>query len=130
MKIFNGTDSTLDIPFNGGKGGRISILPNTPSVIMMLSKDEVCSLITTLSDEEIAFIIEGQHELSMFASIPAATSYVCQSLDEAVDKFTDLKKRKKEEALAKEAAKKKADAKKKAESEESGVVPGSVTAES
>ena len=103
MRIFNGTNSQINFPFNGDT---IKIDPLTPSTNLLATNELLGVLITTFSSDEISFIVSGTFELATCANMRIATDYVSQSLEETIEKFTRLREKK---AAEDEAAKKAAE---------------------
>ena len=103
MRIFNGTNSQINFPFNGDT---IKIDPLTPSTNLLATNELLGILITTFSSDEISFIVSGTFELATCANMRIATDYVSQSLEETIEKFTRLREKK---AADDEAKKKKAE---------------------
>lgn len=103
MRIFNGTNSQINFPFNGDT---IKIDPLTPSTNLLATNELLGILITTFSSDEISFIVSGTFELATCANMRIATDYVSQSLEETIEKFTRLREKK---AAEEEAAKKMAE---------------------
>ncbi len=102
MRIFNGTNSQINFPFNGDT---IKIDPLTPSTNLLATNELLGILITTFSSDEISFIVSGTFELATCANMRIATDYVSQSLEETIEKFTRLREKKAaEEAAAKKMA--------------------------
>lgn len=103
MRIFNGTNSQINFPFNGDT---IKIDPLTPSTNLLATNELLGVLVTTFSSDEISFIVSGTFELATCANMRIATDYVSQSLEETIEKFTRLREKKaaEEEAAAKKAA--------------------------
>ena len=84
MKLFNATNSLLDLPWSGQ---RLSIAPKSFSQDFMGTPDFIQLITSTYNNEEIAIVVAGPYELSMCASVPVAVNYVVQSVDEAVQRF-------------------------------------------
>lgn len=91
MRIFNGTNSQINFPFNGDT---IKIDPLTPSTNLLATNELLGILITTFSSDEISFIVSGTFELATCANMRIATDYVSQSLEETIEKFTRLREKK------------------------------------
>ena len=98
MKLFNATNSLLDLPWSGQ---RLSIAPKSFSQDFMGTPDFIQLITSTYNNEEIAIVVAGPYELSMCASVPVAVNYVVQSVDEAVQRF-GLKEEKKVEEVKEE----------------------------
>jgi hypothetical protein len=86
MRIFNGTNSQIDLPLTGNI--RLSIASKTPSKDFAPNNDFLALIVSTYDDKEIALIVGGPYELSMCSMIPAAAPLLVQTLDEAVARFT------------------------------------------
>lgn len=86
MRIFNGTNSQIDLPLTGAV--RLSIAPHAPSKDFAPNNDFLALIVTTYDEKEIALIVGGPYELSMCSTIPAAAPLLVQSLDEAVARFS------------------------------------------
>ena len=82
MRIFNGTNSLLTLPLNGGQ--KLEIHPKSVSSEFMGSNDFLSMIVSCLSNEEIAIIVSGPYELNVCANVPTAVNYVVQTLDEAI----------------------------------------------
>jgi len=98
MKLFNATNSLLDLPWSGQ---RLSIAPRSFSQDFMGTPDFIQLITSTYNNEEIAIVVAGPYELSMCASVPVAVNYVVQSVDEAIQRF-GLKQEKKVEEVKEE----------------------------
>jgi hypothetical protein len=98
MKLFNATNSLLDLPWSGQ---RLSIAPRSFSQDFMGTPDFIQLITSTYNNEEIAIVVAGPYELSMCASVPVAVNYVVQSVDEAIQRF-GLKEEKKVEEVKEE----------------------------
>lgn len=84
MKLFNATNSLLDLPWGSQ---RLSIAPRSFSQDFMGTPDFIKMLTQTYNSEEVAIVVAGPYELSMCASVPVAVNYVVQSMDEAIQRF-------------------------------------------
>ena len=90
MRIYNGTDSQVDLPLAGSQ--RITIAPKAISGDIMSSTELLSLLVTSYRTDELALVISGPFEINLCATIPATTEYVVQSLDEAIARFNPVKK--------------------------------------
>jgi outer membrane biosynthesis protein TonB len=88
MRIYNGTKSTLTLPFSGGEN--LTIASKTPSGNVLCSKEFLTMLVTSYNTDEVAIIASGPFELTACANVPTATNYVVQSLDEAIKRFNPV----------------------------------------
>ena len=84
MKIFNATNSLLDLPYGIN---RLKIEPKSFSQDFMGTTDFINTLVTSFLPEEIAILVCGPYELGMCASVPVSVSYVVQTTDEVIQKF-------------------------------------------
>lgn len=85
MKIFNATNSSVDLPWTGG---RLNIPPRSFSVDFLGEVNLVKLIATTFTPEQIAILVCGPYELSMCAgATTTAVNYVVQTTDEVVKRF-------------------------------------------
>lgn len=97
MRIYNGTNSQVNLPYAGKE--RISIDPKSVSGNLGITNDLISLIVTSYGADELAIIVAGPYELSMTSSNPVAVNYVVQSLDEAIQRFAvDAPKEEKEVA--------------------------------
>lgn len=85
MRIYNGTNSQVNLPYAGKE--RISIDPKSVSGNLGITNDLISLIVTSYGADELAIIVAGPYELSMTSSNPVAVNYVVQSLDEAIQRF-------------------------------------------
>lgn len=85
MRVFNGTEVTIDLPYSDSL--RVSISPKSVSTELYCDKKFIETLITTYTPEQVALIISGPEEVATCAAIPTAVEYVCDNLDDAYNKF-------------------------------------------
>ena len=86
MRIFNGTNSSLDIPLNGSL--RIQVGPKSVSGDFLPSNEFLSLIVTGYDYSELAIIVSGPYEINMCSSVSGAVGYVVQSLEEAIERFT------------------------------------------
>ena len=98
MKIYNATNSKLDLPYGMQ---RLRINPQSFSVDFMGTIEFIKTLVTSYSTDQVAILVGGPYELSMCANVPVAVSYVAQTTDEIIQRF-GLESKKKEEPKEKE----------------------------
>ena len=91
MRIYNGTKSTLTLPYAGG--ANLTIAPKTPSGNILCTNDFISMLITSYTTDEVAIIAAGPFEITACANVPTATNYVVQSLEEAIARFNPSAKK-------------------------------------
>lgn len=89
MRVYNGTNSQLDLPLSGLQ--RISIPPRTVSGDVMPSNDFLSLLVSSFDYSEIALIVSGPYEISMCAGVSGSVGFVVQSLEEAIERFAEKK---------------------------------------
>lgn len=89
MRVYNGTNSQLDLPLSGLQ--RISIPPRTVSGDVMPSNDFLSLLVSSFDYSEIALIVSGPYEITMCAGVSGSVGFVVQSLEEAIERFAEKK---------------------------------------
>lgn len=85
MRIFNGKNVQLDLPLGSQ---RIVIAPKSVSGDIMPSNEFLSLLVTSYDYSEIALIVAGPYEINMCADVSGSVGFVCQSLEEAIARFT------------------------------------------
>ena len=85
MRIYNGTNSQLDLPLSGTQ--RISVPPRSVSGDIMPSNEFLSLLVSSFDYSEIALIVSGPYEINMCAGVSGSVGFVAQSLDEAIERF-------------------------------------------
>lgn len=90
MRIYNGTNSHLNLPLTGSQ--RITVPPHAVSGDVLPSTDFLSLMVSSYDFSEIAFIISGPFELNMCANVSGATGFVVNSLEEAVERFCPSEK--------------------------------------
>lgn len=85
MRIFNGTNFNLDIPYTGSL--RISIPPKSASKELILTNDTMQLVLGTFSSKEVALIVNSKYEASAYSDCPTLVNYVVESVEEAVSRF-------------------------------------------
>ena len=86
MRIYNGTNAQVNLPYNGGQ--RITVEPKSVSGDILSSTVLITSIVTAYTTDEIALIVSGPFEINVCANIPTSNGYIVQSLDEAIKRFT------------------------------------------
>lgn len=85
MRLYNATDRHLNLPLTST--ARLSIAGHSVSGDFM-PNDNFLKLLPSLYDEtEMAVIIAGTFEMNAVANFPALSPMVCQSIDEAIQRF-------------------------------------------
>lgn len=85
MRLYNATDRHLNLPLTST--ARLSIAGHSVSGDFM-PNDNFLRLLPSLYDEtEMAVIIAGTFEMNAVANFPALSPMVCQSIDEAIQRF-------------------------------------------
>lgn len=100
MRIYNAKKSQMDLPI--GSNTRLTIPSHSVSKDIMPSDDFLTLVASTFDETEIALIVAGAFEINMCAKNPACTPLVCQSLDEAVERFNPAPKEVKKEEIKEE----------------------------
>lgn len=95
MRIYNGTNSQVVLPYSGGQ--MINIGPKSVSGNVGPTNELISLIVTSFGTDELAMIVSGPYELSMTSGNPVAVGYVVQSLDEAIQRFAPKSEVKKEE---------------------------------
>ena len=85
MRIYNGTNSQLDLPLSGTQ--RITVSPNSVSGDIMPSNEFLSLLVGSFDYSEIALVVSGPYEINMCAGVSGSVGFVVQSLDEAIERF-------------------------------------------
>lgn len=80
----------MDLPI--GSNTRLTIPSHSVSKDIMPSDDFLTLVASTFDETEIALIVAGAFEINMCAKNPACTPLVCQSLDEAIERFNPTPK--------------------------------------
>lgn len=89
MRVYNGTNSQLDLPLSGSQ--RISISSHSVSGDIMPSIEFLSLLVGSYKYEEIALIVSGPFEITLCSSVSGCAGFVCQSLEEAIERFSSKK---------------------------------------
>lgn len=84
MRIYNATNSQLNLPF---PGSNVSIAPHSVSGNLGANTQTISMLVSAYDASEIAFVVSGPFELNLCSSIPTVVNYVVQSLEEAIEKL-------------------------------------------
>lgn len=85
MRIFNATKAALS--FSLPNGQQVTIPGKSVSGDIMANADFLSTLVSSYTQDELAFIVGGPYELNICAGIPTVTTYVVQTLDEALQRF-------------------------------------------
>lgn len=95
MRIYNGTKSQLDLPLSGIQ--RISIAPHAVSGDILPSTEFLSLMVTSFDYSEIALIVSGPYEINMCANVSGCAGFIAQSLEEAIERFSNKEEKKVEE---------------------------------
>ena len=87
MRIYNGTNSVLDLPLSNIQ--RLSIPPKAVSGDFMPTNNFLSLLVSTFDYSEIAIIVSGPYEISMCAGVSGSVGFVTQTLEEAIERFAE-----------------------------------------
>ena len=85
MKIYNGTNSLLNLPLANGR--RLVIDPKSVSVDFLPTAKMLQMLVSAYSRNDIAFIPAGPNDLTVGATVSTLPAYIANSLEEAVNRF-------------------------------------------
>lgn len=96
MRVYNGTNSQLDLPLSGSQ--RITIPSHSVSGNIMPSSEFLKLLVSSYDYSEVALIISGPFEFNLCAEVSGSVGFVVQSLEEAIERFA-IKEDKKEEPV-------------------------------
>lgn len=100
MKIYNGGETSMNIPLTSQQ--RLTVDSKKVSLDFLPNPEFLALLVSCFSSKEIAIIAGGPFELAMCSNLPVSAAYVVQSVDEAVQRFSDTTgEDKKEENLEK-----------------------------
>ena len=89
MRIYNGTNSQVDLPLAGNQ--RITIAPKSISGDILTSTELLSLLVTSYRTDELALVVSGPYELNLCAQVPTTTEYTVQTIDEAIQRFNPVK---------------------------------------
>ena len=102
MRIYNGTQSKISIPWLGTNNPVFELEARTVSGNFMPTNEFLTLLTNSFTPDQIAFIIAGRCEYEVCANVKMAANYTVTSLDEAIDKCTPKKKPEPVEEIIKE----------------------------
>lgn len=85
MRIYNGKDSSIDMPLSGNQN--LFIDAKSVSGEFMANNNVLSMIATSFEESEIAIIVSGPYEINMCSNMPILTPMVVQSLDEAIERF-------------------------------------------
>lgn len=102
MRIYNGTQSKISIPWLGTNNPVFELEARTVSGNFMPTNEFLTLLTNSFTPDQIAFIIAGRCEYEVCANVKMAANYTVTSLDEAIDKCTPKKKAEPVEEIIKE----------------------------
>lgn len=95
MRIYNGTNSQMNLPFIGEQ--RLSIKAKSVSENFVGNIDFISMIVKSYETTEVAIVVGGPFELAMCSQVPVATNYIVQSIDEAIERFAVKKQDEKKE---------------------------------
>lgn len=85
MRVYNGTNSQVDLPLAGDQ--RITISSHSVSKDIMPSTEFLSLLVSSYDYNELALIVSGPFEINMCSGVSGCVGFVCQSLEEAIERF-------------------------------------------
>lgn len=90
MRIYNGKNSTINVPLPNGE--RLSIDGKSISKDFMPSVEFLNIIKTSFDYSEIALIVSGVIEMNLCSSVSSIAGFVANSVGEAVERFAEKKK--------------------------------------
>lgn len=90
MRIYNGKNSTINVPLPNGE--RLSIDGKSISKDFMPSAEFLNIIKTSFDYSEIALVVSGVIEMNLCSSVSSIAGFVANSVGEAVERFTEKKK--------------------------------------
>lgn len=89
MRLYNGTNSGINLPLNNGQ--RLIVSPKSVSGQFLPSIEFLTLIATAYSRADIALILSGASEVQMCSSVSTIPGYIAQSLEEAIERFSEVK---------------------------------------
>jgi hypothetical protein len=90
MRIFNGKNSTINVPLPNGE--RLSIDGKSISKDFMPSVEFLNMIKTSFDYSEIALVVSGVIEMNLCSSVSSIAGFVANSVGEAVERFAEKPK--------------------------------------
>ena len=87
MRIYNGTSASIELPLTSQQ--RLTVEPRKVSLDFLPNPEFLALLVSVFSSKEVAIVAGGPFELAMCSNLPVSAAYVVQSIDEAVQRFSD-----------------------------------------
>ena len=87
MRIYNGTSASIELPLTSQQ--RLTVEPRKVSLDFLPNPEFLALLVSVFSSNEVAIIAGGPFELAMCSNLPVSAAYVVQSIDEAIQRFSD-----------------------------------------
>lgn len=85
MKIYNGTNSVMNLPLNNGS--RLIIRPRSLSDPFLASTEVLQLVVSAFSRNDIAIIPSGASELNLSSTVSALPAYIAYTEEEAITRF-------------------------------------------
>ena len=89
MRLYNGTNSGINLPLNNGQ--RLIVSPKSVSGQFLPSIEFLTLIATAYSRADIALILSGASEVQMCSSVSTIPGYIAQSVEEAIERFSEVK---------------------------------------
>lgn len=89
MRLYNGTNSGINLPLNNGQ--RLIVSPKSVSGQFLPSIEFLTLIATAYSRADIALILSGASEVQMCSSVSTIPGYIAQSVEEAIERFSEIK---------------------------------------
>lgn len=87
MRIYNGTTASIELPLTSQQ--RLTVEPRKVSLDFLPNPEFLALLVSVFSSKEVAIVAGGPFELAMCSNLPVSAAYVVQSIDEAIQRFSD-----------------------------------------
>lgn len=85
MRIYNGTNSTMNLPMPNGS--RLIIGSKAVSKQFFPTVELLTLLVSAYSRDDIAIIIDSGSEIQMGATVSALPGYIAKDVDEAIERL-------------------------------------------
>lgn len=90
MRIYNGTNSTMNLPMPNGS--RLIIGSKAVSKQFFPTVELLTLLVSAYSRADIAIIVDSGSEIQLGAAISALPGYIAKDVDDAIEKIKSMSK--------------------------------------
>lgn len=87
MRLYNGMNSALSIELIPGQ--KLDLSPKSVSGDFLANTEFLVKLMMSYDYHEVSLIAGGPHDINMCAQVSGCVGYVCQTLEEAIEKHAD-----------------------------------------